>query len=307
MKQNFESQQISTKNHSFVLIIAGTVLVTAVVVGFSMYFFLPKLTTITTLSTQNVSDVGSQILQTGNNAYVLSSAVTSVSPLETLNLVFDNQKVFLIQHTQNGETKIELKSIGDYIRGIIKDYEQPSLEPEISLFKNGNVVLIEVLEDTGGMASVGFRTLFVINTNSRAEQKLYVLREGVNTEPILMTFFDKNDLILNCDIAQIEPDPAYRSLDFSNCDGVYFVEGYAKREENLKGKIQTENKGYVYYDKTNNVIERKVLSNKQGQRAIIYTRFSDLMFGKVAIAVGLGEDVPSGGKNRQLFDLSLNP
>lgn len=127
-----------------------------------------------------------------------------------------------------------------------------------------------------------------------------------------MTFFDKNDLILNCDPAQIESNPSYRSLDFSNCNGVYFVEGYAKREENLRGGTQydytyAENKGYIYYDKTNKVIEPKVLNSKQGQRAIIYTRFSDLMLGKVAIAVGLGEDVPSGGKNRQLFDLSLSP
>ena len=172
MEQNLEPQQISIKNHNPVLIIGSSVLVTAVIVGFSMYFFLPKLTTTTTPPTQNISDVGQQTLQTGSNAYVLGSVVTSVSPLETLSLVFDSQKVFLIQHTQNGETKIELKSTGDYIRGIIKDYEQPSLEPGISLFKNGDVVLIEILEDTGGMAPVDFRTLFAVNTNNKVEQKL---------------------------------------------------------------------------------------------------------------------------------------
>lgn len=310
MEQNLQTQEEKVKNNHNILVIIVSTLITTFVVGFGTYFLLIK-------STATVSSL--EVLQpsrAGNNGYVLSSTITNVSPLETLSFVYENNKFFLIQHTQSGENKIALKSIGDYFRVIFQNDEQ-SQKPEIYLFKNNNIILVEVVEDSGGLSPIVLHTLFAINTTDKTEQKLYVVREslgngkeGVTAEPVLLSFFDKNDLILKCSPANISPNPSYRLLDFSNCNGVYFVENYSKREENLKGGTQynytyAENKGYIYYDKTGKVIAPRILSEKQGQRAIIYTRFSDLIQGKVSIAIGFGEDVPTGGKNRQLFELML--
>jgi hypothetical protein len=292
------------KINKFIFSIFAGILITAIVIGLGVYF-------LTNGSSKTTKTRG----------YSLSSVITGVSPLEIFNLVLDNQKVYLIQRGEKEES-YELEIVGNYIRKIFSEFEQPSIEPEIFLFKNGNVILIEILEDTGGMAPVNFRTLFSVDISTKKEQKLYVVREsfgreGITPEPILITFFDKYDLILNCNSSAppeplpIEPNPSYRSLYFSDCSGVYLVENYSKREEDLKGETyfdwaRTENKGFLYYDNTGKLIEPRVFSNKQGQRAIVYTSFLKLMLGRLSVAVGQGEDVESGGKNRQLFELSLD-
>lgn len=322
MEQDQQPQQVNIRNCNTIATIIGSVLISAVLVGFGMYLLPSKLTPIINPPDQDTSK--GEPSKSLNNNYIVSSKIISGDgdPLETLNLSFDGQRVFLIRSTKKGQTKIELKLIGDYIRGILKSIEQPSdtypaITPEISLLDYGDdMVLIEILEGISGDTSTSERTLFVINTNTKVERKLYVIkgwysREGEDSYK--MTIFDKHDLVLNCDEAEIEPKPSYRSIYLSKCKNIYLVINYSKQvgvyhqnpgeelSEELITQAISRDIGSVYYDKTGKIIEPEHLITNLEQKVTIDTAINDLMLGKISISINSGE------KDYQSFDFSLKP
>lgn len=311
MEQNPPSQQLNIKNHHPILLaIVCSILITAVLVGFGMYFALPKLTTTTNPFTQDTSKRESA--GTVGNTYVLGSTIISAQPsLETLSLAFENQKVFLIRSAKNGYTKIELNLIGDYIRRIFKSRETPSEtyepeDPKIFLSESDGVALVEVEETTVADAVFTSQTLFAVNENTKAEQKLYLLETnppggGSGGGGSSITLFDKHDFIFDCNKTEVEPGALYRRINFSDCKQIYLIENYSKKEgvyhQNEGVKISEEileeaiakHIGYIYYDKNNKIIEPKMLGDKQGQEALLYIgEPKDLILGKIKILLNGG-------------------
>lgn len=309
MEQNPPPQQLNARSHHPILVTIGSILITAVLVGFGMYFLTSKLTTTNNLSSQDVSERESA--EAVNNIYVLSSTIISAQPLETLSLVFDSQKVFLIRNAKNGEIKIELKLIGDYIRRIFKNRETPSEtyepeDPKIFLSDSDEVTLIEIEEKIVPDAVFISRTVFAINNNTKAEQKLYLLETnppggGSIGGGSSMTLFDKHDLIFDCDETEVDPGALSRRINFLGCNEIYLIENYSKKEgvyhqnegvkipEEVLAEAREKHIGSIYYDKNNKIIEPKTLGDKQGQEALLYIgKPKDLILGKVKILLNGG-------------------